>query len=149
MSGPAPYHDHLTEIAKELADRASQGVIVLDATPLGVIETAYGSEPYEEVRQRLYTIFREQQGKDYRTDDLLTLDRPRGLRFVFFLGRKRRRNVPATLVELSEKIGARVIAAGIEAESELLALRQLRVPLGQGRHLAPPVMITLEPAAVP
>jgi EAL domain-containing protein (putative c-di-GMP-specific phosphodiesterase class I) len=100
VSAPAPYHDHLDEIAKELADRASQGVIVLDATALGVIETAYGSEPYEEVRQRLFTIFREQQGKDYRTDDLVTLDRPRGLRFVFFLGRKRRRNVAATLVDL-------------------------------------------------
>lgn len=100
MNAPAPYHDHLAEIARELADRGSQGMIVLDASSLDTVETTYGSEPFEEVRQRLYTTFREQQGKDYRSDDLLTLDRPRGLRFLLFLGRKRRRNVAATLVDL-------------------------------------------------
>lgn len=100
MTALAPYHDHLPDIGRELIERGSQGLIVLDATTLGGIESAYGSEPYEEVRQRLYGIFREQQGKDYRSDDLLTLDRPRGLRFVLFLGRKRRRNVAATVVDL-------------------------------------------------
>ena len=99
-NGPAPYHDHLAELGKELGDRGSQGVMVMDASVLAGIETAYGSEAYEEVRQRLYTIFREQQGKDFRSEDLLTLDRPRGLRFILFLGRKRRRNVAATLVDL-------------------------------------------------
>ena len=99
-NGPAPYHDHLTDLGRELADRGSQGVMVIDATVLAGIETAYGSEAYEEVRQRLFAIFREQQGKDFRSEDLLTLDRPRGLRFVLFLGRKRRRNVAATLVDL-------------------------------------------------
>jgi EAL domain-containing protein (putative c-di-GMP-specific phosphodiesterase class I) len=100
MNAPAPYHDHLAEIGKELAERGSQGVIVLDASSMDVIEASYGSEPYEEVRQRLYVTLREQQGKDYRSDDLLALDRPRGLRFLLFLGRKRRRNVAATLVDL-------------------------------------------------
>jgi EAL domain-containing protein (putative c-di-GMP-specific phosphodiesterase class I) len=109
-NGPSPYHDHLIELGKELADRGSQGVMVIDATALAGIETAYGSEAYEEVRQRLYTIFREQQGKDFRSEDLLTLDRPRGLRFILFLGRKRRRNVAATLVDL-RAMQARVAAA--------------------------------------
>ena len=100
MNAPSPYHDQLEDIARELGERGSLGVIVIDATSLDVIETAYGSAPDEEVRQRLYTIFREQRGKDFRDDDLLTLDRPRGLRFLLFLGRKRRRNVTATLVDL-------------------------------------------------
>ncbi len=46
-----------------------------------------------------------------------------------------------TLVELSEKIGARVIAEGIEAESELTTLRRMGVRLGQGRHITPPIPV--------
>jgi EAL domain-containing protein (putative c-di-GMP-specific phosphodiesterase class I)/GGDEF domain-containing protein len=46
-----------------------------------------------------------------------------------------------TLVELSEKIGARIIAEGVEEESELATLRQMGVRLGQGRHLAPPLPV--------
>ncbi|HEX6740148.1 MAG TPA: EAL domain-containing protein [Vicinamibacteria bacterium] len=55
-----------------------------------------------------------------------------------------RRSVLETLVELAGKIGARVIGSGIESDSEVVALRELGVGLGQGRHLAPPVMIPLE-----
>lgn len=43
-----------------------------------------------------------------------------------------------TLVELSNKIGAQVIAEGIESEAELAALRDLGVFLGQGRYLGAP-----------
>jgi EAL domain-containing protein (putative c-di-GMP-specific phosphodiesterase class I) len=46
-----------------------------------------------------------------------------------------------TLVELSTKIGAQVIAEGIESESELSALRDLGVYLGQGRYLAAPMPV--------
>ena len=52
-----------------------------------------------------------------------------------------KRSLLETLVELSEKIGARVIAEGIEAESELATLRDLGVGLGQGRYLAPPLPV--------
>jgi EAL domain-containing protein (putative c-di-GMP-specific phosphodiesterase class I) len=48
-----------------------------------------------------------------------------------------RRSLLETLVELSGKIGASVIAEGIEAASELATLREMDVPLGQGRFLAP------------
>jgi EAL domain-containing protein (putative c-di-GMP-specific phosphodiesterase class I) len=48
------------------------------------------------------------------------------------------------LVDLSAKIGARVIAEGIEVEPELNTLREMGVPLGQGRYLAPPVMLPAE-----
>jgi EAL domain-containing protein (putative c-di-GMP-specific phosphodiesterase class I) len=49
-----------------------------------------------------------------------------------------KRSLLETLVELSEKIGADVIAEGIEVESEFTTLRELGVRLGQGRYLAPP-----------
>jgi EAL domain-containing protein (putative c-di-GMP-specific phosphodiesterase class I)/GGDEF domain-containing protein len=49
-----------------------------------------------------------------------------------------KRSLLETLVELSSKIGASVIAEGIEAASELTTLREMDVPLGQGHYLAPP-----------
>lgn len=58
-----------------------------------------------------------------------------------------KRSLLETLVELAHKIGAQVIAEGIEAEPELLALRELGVRLGQGRYLAPPLEVPPEGAA--
>jgi len=55
-----------------------------------------------------------------------------------------KRSLLETLVELSQKIGAAVIAEGIEAESELQTLRELGVGIGQGRFLAPPVVVPQE-----
>src|SRR5439155_930239 len=95
-----PYHEHLSELAKELTERGSQGLVVIDASPLEVIEEQYGSDAFEEVRQRLFKILREQRGKEYRNEDVLTLDRPGGLRFIFFLERKRRRSNPTTIADL-------------------------------------------------
>jgi len=95
-----PYHEHLAELAKELAERGSQGLVVIDASPLEVIEEQYGSDAFGEVRQRLFKILREQKGKEYRNEDVLTLDRPGGLRFIFFLERKRRKSNPTTIADL-------------------------------------------------
>jgi EAL domain-containing protein (putative c-di-GMP-specific phosphodiesterase class I) len=95
-----PYHEHLLELAKELTERGSQGLVVIDASPLEVIEEQYGSDAFGEVRQRLFKILREQKGKEYRNEDVLTLDRPGGLRFIFFLERKRRRSNATTIADL-------------------------------------------------
>jgi len=95
-----PYHEHLSELAKELTERGSQGLVVIDASPLEVIEEQYGSDALGEVRQRLFKILREQKGKEYRNEDVLTLDRPGGLRFIFFLERKRRRSNATTIADL-------------------------------------------------
>jgi EAL domain-containing protein (putative c-di-GMP-specific phosphodiesterase class I) len=103
------YHEHLPELARDLAERGSLGVVVLDASPLGAIESEYGSEAFEEVRARITAILLEQQGKDYRNDDVLALDRPRGLRFLLLLGRKRRRSVPTTPADL-KAMQSRVMA---------------------------------------
>jgi EAL domain-containing protein (putative c-di-GMP-specific phosphodiesterase class I)/GGDEF domain-containing protein len=55
-----------------------------------------------------------------------------------------KRSLLETVVELSAKIGAEVIAEGIESESELHTVRSLGVELGQGRYLAPPVAVSDE-----
>jgi EAL domain-containing protein (putative c-di-GMP-specific phosphodiesterase class I) len=95
-----PYHDRIAELAKEIAEHRSQGIVVLDASSLEEIEDEYGGDAYGEVRQRLLGILEEQRGKDYRNEDVVTLDKPRGLRFVLFLDRKRRRGQPSTVSDL-------------------------------------------------
>jgi EAL domain-containing protein (putative c-di-GMP-specific phosphodiesterase class I) len=95
-----PYHERLPDIERELADRGSLGVVVVDATTLGTIEDEYGLQAYEQVRRQLFTILEDSRGKDYRAGDILCLDRPRGLRFLFLLDRKRRRNVPLSVADL-------------------------------------------------
>jgi EAL domain-containing protein (putative c-di-GMP-specific phosphodiesterase class I) len=94
------YHHHLSEVAQELSDRGSQGVVVIDASSLATIEDEYGIAAYEEVRKRLLSTLQEQRGKDYRQEDILCLDRPRGLRFLLFLARKRRRALPTSGADL-------------------------------------------------
>jgi EAL domain-containing protein (putative c-di-GMP-specific phosphodiesterase class I) len=54
-----------------------------------------------------------------------------------------------TLVELAQKIGARIIGSGVESDAEVQLLRELGVSLGQGRYLAPPVMIPCEGTVPP
>jgi EAL domain-containing protein (putative c-di-GMP-specific phosphodiesterase class I) len=95
-----PYHHHLSEVAQELSERGSQGVVVIDASSLATIEDEYGIAAYEEVRKRLLSTLQEQRGKDYRQEDILCLDRPRGLRFLLFLARKRRRALPTSGADL-------------------------------------------------
>jgi EAL domain-containing protein (putative c-di-GMP-specific phosphodiesterase class I) len=92
----AAYHERLDEISAQLVDRGSLGLLVVDATPLAAVEYEYGSEAYELVRQRLFRVFGEQRGRDYRGQDLIVLDEPRGLRFLIFLERKRRQALPIT-----------------------------------------------------
>jgi EAL domain-containing protein (putative c-di-GMP-specific phosphodiesterase class I) len=88
------YYDRLDELKAQLADPGSLGVVVFDASPLATLEYEYGTDAYREVRQRLLRVFAEQRGRDYRQGDLLTLNEPRGLRFLIFLDRKRRQALP-------------------------------------------------------
>jgi EAL domain-containing protein (putative c-di-GMP-specific phosphodiesterase class I) len=96
----APYHERLPDLERELAERGCVGVLVLDASSLSRIEDEYGGEAYEEVRQRFFKILEEARGKDYRAGDILCLDQPGSLRFLFLLDRKRRRNLPLTIADL-------------------------------------------------
>ena len=60
-----------------------------------------------------------------------------------------KRSLLETLVDLARRIGAEVVAEGIEGEAELATLTDLGVRLGQGRHLAPPLPVPEEGAAPP
>jgi EAL domain-containing protein (putative c-di-GMP-specific phosphodiesterase class I) len=106
----APYHERLPDLERELTDRGCLGLLVLDAAPLGTIEDEYGTPAYEEVRQRVFKVLEESRGKDYRQGDVLCLDRPRGLRFMFLLDRKRRRSVPLSIADLRTARG-RVVSS--------------------------------------
>jgi EAL domain-containing protein (putative c-di-GMP-specific phosphodiesterase class I) len=97
----APYHERLPDLERELTERGCLGVLVLDASSLSTIEDEYGTLAYEEVRQRIFKILEESRGKDYRHGDIVCLDRPRGLRFLFVLDRKRRRTVPVSMADLN------------------------------------------------
>ena len=55
-----------------------------------------------------------------------------------------KRSLLETLVDLSARLGAEVVAEGIEAESELATVREMGVKLGQGHFLAPPQPVLLE-----
>ena len=96
----AAYDERLPDLEAQLTEWGSLGVLVVDASPLSSIEDGYGVEAYLEVRERLLKTLDEARGKDYRSGDVLCLDRPRGLRFLFFLERKRRRNVPLSVADL-------------------------------------------------
>jgi EAL domain-containing protein (putative c-di-GMP-specific phosphodiesterase class I) len=95
-----PFHERLGDLETELSERGSLGVAVLDASALEDVEDQYGTADFERVRERVLKVFEEQRGKDFRNGDIVTLDKPRGLRFIFFLERKRRRNVPFSLTDL-------------------------------------------------
>ncbi|HSF02755.1 MAG TPA: EAL domain-containing protein, partial [Solirubrobacterales bacterium] len=98
--GISTYHECLQELQAQLADRGSLGIVVLDASAMAAIEGEYGVDAYEEVRQRLFRILAEARGKDFRSEDVVALDTPRGLRFVIILDRKRRRSMPIGSVDL-------------------------------------------------
>jgi EAL domain-containing protein (putative c-di-GMP-specific phosphodiesterase class I) len=104
MSEPiAPYHERLPDLERELTERGSLGLVVLDASRLAVIEDRYGTLAQEEVRHRIFKILDEARGAKeggFRQDDIVCLDRPRGLRLLFFLDRKRRRTVPLSVADL-------------------------------------------------
>lgn len=128
-----PHEDVVLEVSEKLA---------------GEERIAYRSMLHE-LKREGFGVAIEDMGSGYSTLQSLVELEPDYLKFEIGMARHLerepiRRSVLETLVELSAKIGARVIAAGIEAESELTAVREVGVPLGQGRHLAPPVMITLE-----
>ena len=53
----------------------------------------------------------------------------------------RQRRLVHALVTFAAEVGSLVLAEGIETEEQLLALRELGVPLGQGWHLGVPTIV--------
>ena len=129
--------------------------VVLEITERMAVEER---EPYRQLLRHLkregFGIAIDDMGAGYSSLQALVDVEPDYLKFDISLVRQIDRNVIKrslleTLVDLSAKIGARVIAEGIEIEPELATLREMGVPLGQGRYLAPPVMLPMEGASAP
>ena len=126
------------------------GDVVLEITERMAIEER---ELYRQMLRHLkregFGIAIDDMGAGYSSLQALVEVEPDYLKFDISLVRQIDRNLIKrslleTLVDLSAKIGARVIAEGIELEPELKTLRDMGVPLGQGRYLAPPVMLPVE-----
>jgi EAL domain-containing protein (putative c-di-GMP-specific phosphodiesterase class I) len=99
-------------------------------------------EVLSELKQQGFGVAIDDMGAGYSSLSAIVELEPDYLKFDIALVRNIHRSVIKrslleTLVELSQKIGAPVIAEGIEDESELQTLRELGVGLGQGRFLSP------------
>jgi EAL domain-containing protein (putative c-di-GMP-specific phosphodiesterase class I) len=93
-------HDRLPELSAAMAEASFLGVVSIDLSSLGEIEFRFGTGAFDEVRRRVIDTVVEQQGKDFRSSDLLGLNEPLGLGFLLFLDRKRRRKLPSTASDL-------------------------------------------------
>ena len=60
-----------------------------------------------------------------------------------------REALAAALIVFADRIGSTVVAEGIEREPELLTLRSLGVPYGQGYYLARPEPLPVAPSEIP
>jgi EAL domain-containing protein (putative c-di-GMP-specific phosphodiesterase class I) len=136
------YHAHAGELAAWIAERGSIGLVVIDASSLLSIEYEYGTDAYENVRSRVLNILDEQRGKDYRESDLVALDEPQGLKFLFFLDRKRRKNIPFSGTDL-KSVRAR-LAVSLMASLARASFPYLKTPprfdVGYGHVLYNPIL---------
>jgi EAL domain-containing protein (putative c-di-GMP-specific phosphodiesterase class I) len=103
-------------------------------------------ESLRELKREGFGIAIDDMGAGYSSLQALVELEPDYLKFDISLVRGIdrsliKRSLLETLVDLSRRIQARVIAEGIEAEAEFATLVALGVPLGQGRFLAPPVVV--------
>jgi EAL domain-containing protein (putative c-di-GMP-specific phosphodiesterase class I) len=102
-----------------------------------------------DLKQQGFGIAIDDMGAGYASLQALVEVEPDYLKFDISLVRNIDRNLIKrslleTLVDLSGRIGAQVVAEGIEAEAELQTLQDMGVPLGQGRFLAAPVLVPSE-----
>jgi EAL domain-containing protein (putative c-di-GMP-specific phosphodiesterase class I) len=114
--------------------------------------------PYEQtlrdLKQQGFGIAIDDMGAGYSSLSALVTIEPDYLKFDIALVRgidrsSIKRSLLETVVDLSGRIGAQVVAQGIEAEGELTTLLDMGVPLGQGRFLAAPCEVLMEAPAAP
>ena len=107
-------------------------------------------EPYQQVLRELkaigFGIAMDDMGAGYSSLQSLVELEPDFLKFdislVHHIDRSTiKRSLLETLVDLARRIGAQVVAEGIEEEAELATLQAMGVSLGQGRFLAAPVLV--------
>ncbi|MGE0456222.1 MAG: EAL domain-containing protein [Vicinamibacteria bacterium] len=120
------------------------GDVVLEITERVTLEP--GRSPraaLAELKRRGFRIAIDDMGAGYASLQSIVELEPDFLKFDISLVRNIdrsviKRSLLETLVDLSARLGAEVVAEGIEAESELATVREMGVELGQGHFLAPP-----------
>jgi EAL domain-containing protein (putative c-di-GMP-specific phosphodiesterase class I) len=83
------YQEHLPILTEELVKDGYLSLLLLDVSPFSAIEEQYGMRTYALVRQRLFSLLKEQAGKDFRKEDILALEDSGGLRILLFLSHRR------------------------------------------------------------
>ena len=127
--------------------------VVLEVTErLAPEERQPNQQVLRDLKSRGFGIAIDDMGAGYSSLQALVEVEPDYLKFDISLVRNIDRNLLKrsrleTLVDLAEKIGAQVIAEGIEAEAELVALLDLGVVLGQGRFFNAPELVPMEEEA--
>jgi EAL domain-containing protein (putative c-di-GMP-specific phosphodiesterase class I) len=123
------------------------GDVVLEITERAALEERQAfRDMLRQLKRHGFGIAIDDMGAGYSSLKALVEVEPDYLKFDISLVRDIdrsliKRSLLETLVDLSSKIGAKVIAEGIEMEPELATLREMGVPLGQGRYLGPPVLV--------
>jgi EAL domain-containing protein (putative c-di-GMP-specific phosphodiesterase class I) len=107
-----------------------------------------------ELKQQGFGIAIDDMGAGYSSLQTLVTIEPDYLKFDIALVRgidrsSIKRSLLETVVDLSGRIGAQVVAEGIEAAAELKTLQDMGVPLGQGRFLAAPVEVRIDAPVAP
>jgi EAL domain-containing protein (putative c-di-GMP-specific phosphodiesterase class I) len=127
--------------------------VVLEVTErLAPEERRPNQQVLRDLKNRGFGVAIDDMGAGYSSLQALVEVEPDYLKFDIALVRNIDRNLIKrslleTLVDLAEKIGAQVIAEGIEAETELSVLLDLGVVLGQGRFFNAPELVPVEEEA--
>jgi len=115
---------------------------ITERTPIGNFDT-FG-DSLTRFRDQGFSIALDDVGAGYASLNSIARLRPDYLKFDIALTRNIDRDLIKqelliTIMDLAERIGATVIAEGIERVEELNTLKKYNVPLGQGFLISPPI----------
>ena len=138
-----PYHERLPELRpRTWRSAAAWALALVDCGSFGRSRTNTAATRYQEVRQRVLKLLGEQRAKDYRSSDVLTLDAPRGMCFILYLDRKRRRTLPFTPADLRRR-ASRLVTSLVSAVARAAfpyRSRRRACELGQGVAVHNPLL---------
>ncbi|MFH1858050.1 MAG: EAL domain-containing protein [Candidatus Omnitrophota bacterium] len=125
-----------------ISERAKQP-LVLEVTERGTVENLnILMGPCQILRKRKISLAVDDVGSGYASMERALSIRPQFLKIAMSITRSVdvdtiRRIMAESILYMSERIGASVIAEGIETEKELAILKSVGVKLGQGYYLSP------------
>ena len=133
--------DSLLEVVA-LAEKSKQPLVLEVTERRTVINLGILSGPCEVLRKKKIALAVDDVGSGYASIERVLSIRPQFLKIAMSITRSVdadtiRRVMAESILYMSERIGASVIAEGIETEKELAILKRVGVKLGQGYYLSP------------